>query len=139
MKSALLLTIIGVLIALAACSTSAAPAPAAAVGVEAKEFEFSPQVIEVMAETRVHLTLRNMGTLDHDFSVSVIPVEIHSASEPVSAHEMHGAPQLHVAVVAGQEGFVEFTATEPGTYQFYCSVSGHKEGGMTGTLIVNPP
>lgn len=36
----------------------------------------------------------------------------------------------------GKDATVMFTASEKGTFQFYCSVPGHKEGGMIGTLIV---
>jgi uncharacterized cupredoxin-like copper-binding protein len=31
---------------------------------------------------------------------------------------------------------LEFASTVPGTYEFYCTVVGHKDAGMTGTLIV---
>lgn len=36
----------------------------------------------------------------------------------------------------GKDGTVTFTADKKGTFQFYCAVSGHKESGMVGTLIV---
>jgi plastocyanin len=54
---------------------------------------------------------------------------------------------LHDVVVSGSsvkeaseqitEGSTSVTAdVEPGTYAFYCSVPGHREGGMEGTLTV---
>ncbi len=36
----------------------------------------------------------------------------------------------------GKDADVVFAADKKGTFQFYCAVPGHKEDGMTGTLIV---
>lgn len=36
----------------------------------------------------------------------------------------------------GKDASVTFTASRKGTFQYYCSVPGHKEGGMIGSLIV---
>lgn len=30
----------------------------------------------------------------------------------------------------------EVTPAAPGTYEFYCSIPGHREAGMKGTLVV---
>ena len=39
--------------------------------------------------------------------------------------------------VVGEGGTSEITVNlTPGTYQYYCSVPGHREGGMVGTLTV---
>ena len=52
---------------------------------------------------------------------------------------MGTAPMLHVAVGIGSTGTLQFTPSTPGTYQFICTVAGHKEAGMVGTLIVKAP
>ncbi len=36
----------------------------------------------------------------------------------------------------GRDTVISFTATKKGKFQFYCSVPGHKESGMTGTINV---
>ena len=45
---------------------------------------------------------------------------------------------LEIQIVASRGGTNEAVVTEPspGTYEFYCSVSGHKQAGMVGKLVV---
>ncbi len=37
---------------------------------------------------------------------------------------------------AGQSQTVEFVADKAGTFEFYCSVPGHRQAGMYGTFVV---
>jgi uncharacterized cupredoxin-like copper-binding protein len=104
---------------------------------EATDIAYNQSTIEVTAGQPVRLTLKDTGLLEHDFSISEIPVIITDEGETMPGHEMgHDEPQLHVAATAGTSNTIEFTPTTPGTYEFFCTVAGHKDAGMVGTLIV---
>ena len=45
-------------------------------------------------------------------------------------------PDLHFPLSEPGSGVVHIKVYEPGEYVFYCSVPGHRELGMVGTLIV---
>jgi uncharacterized cupredoxin-like copper-binding protein len=47
----------------------------------------------------------------------------------------HGGT-MHVNVDPGESVQIQFTATEAGTYKFFCSVPGHEAAGMVGELTV---
>jgi uncharacterized cupredoxin-like copper-binding protein len=133
------------LILMSSACSSASPDTGATLTLEAKEFQFSPTTLEVVAGQPVKLTLTNSGTLQHDFNIMEIPLEGTPQSTGGMDHDMAGMagmgdqPALHIAVMNGQSGTLEFTPTKPGTYEFWCTVEGHKDSGMVGSLVVTAP
>ena len=124
---------------LGACASRPQPQ---AITLTATTMIYDPSAFEATAGVPVELTFVNEDALEHDFSVLEIPVESVSEADAASAeHEMEmGAaavdPVLHVAAEPGATNNLTFTPTKPGTYEFFCTVAGHKEAGMVGTMVV---
>jgi plastocyanin len=84
-------------------------------------FRFVPDTITVSANTPVQLTLDNRDSvLPHDLVIDDLG--------GIGKIDLDGQPHSQVST--------DFTPVTPGTYPFYCSVQGHREAGMVGTLIV---
>lgn len=81
------------------------------------EMRFSPSRIVVKAGQPIELTLRSIGLAPHDFVLA------EGTNEPV-----------RIAVEGGRTATATFTLARPGTYTFICSVPGHSDGGMRGTI-----
>lgn len=105
-------------IALAACGGGgAATTPAGpAVAVELSDFKFAPSTIEIPADQKVTLELKNKGSVEHDVTVDAVGFK--------------------AIVRGGQSATRAIGPLKAGTYDFYCSVAGHKESGMVGKLVV---
>lgn len=100
---------------------------------------FEPDTIRVKVGERIRLVLDNEeNAMLHDFSVHVM-MPLHDVMMEGAEHG-HGAAAgefaMHVAAEAGEHGVLMFTATEAGEYEFFCSVAGHADAGMRGTIIV---
>ena len=143
-----LTTLIVLALLLTACSGMVGQNQAQAITVEAAAMHYQPASIEVTAGQLVVLTFKNNDSMDHDFSIMEIPLvsgTMQESSSPMPGHDMGGmsgmpgTPALHVAAPMGATGTLQFTASKPGTYEFYCTVAGHKEAGMVGTLVVKAP
>jgi len=123
---------------LTACGGAAKPTTE--LTLDATDFAYSPLSVTVPAGEPVLLTLKNSGNLEHDFVIEKIDVKTDVIQDSGSdAHHSHGEEtnyDLHVSAQVGETSIVQFTVSEPGTYQFFCSVAGHKEAGMVGELIV---
>lgn len=132
---------------LAACSSAdaaTAPAEPELITLVATDIAFDKTQLEVDMGRPVRITLENRGALEHDFSISEIHTsgEITEDAEGTEGHDMsHVAeePDVHVAAMSGGSSTIEFIPAEAGEYKFYCTVSGHREAGMEGTLIVSEP
>jgi len=103
--------------------------------VRAQEYGFSPQIMVVEVNQPVQITFSNQGKLEHDFTIETIALKNVVATVPAN-HATHFDVDLHVAANPGQSSTITFTPTQPGVYEFYCELPGHKASGMTGTLIV---
>lgn len=130
----------GAALALAACSAPGG-GQTQDLTVQAQDLAFTPTTLEVTAGQPVRLTLQNNGTLEHDFTIMEFPMESEAQTTGGMDHDMGdmAEPELHVAAPAGQSAILEFTPTKPGAYDFWCTLAGHKEAGMTGTLTVTGP
>jgi uncharacterized cupredoxin-like copper-binding protein len=118
------LTLMSTLAVACAGPSAAAPAPATSkpqtVTIKATDaLKFEPALITVKSGTVVRLTLENTGVLEHDWMVDGLDGK---------TVQVHAKPKSTAAV--------EFTPTSPGTYEFYCSIPGHREAGMKGVLTV---
>lgn len=100
----------------AADNTTTVPSEATTVNLGATEFSFEPATITLDAGATVEVVLENVGVVEHDFTLDEGDVLIHANAAETSRGT--------------------FTAPAAGTYTFFCSVPGHREAGMEGTLIV---
>jgi plastocyanin len=89
---------------------------ASMITVEGANFSFTPNTITVKKGAKAKIVFKNIEGF-HDFVIDELNVR---------------TTQLK----AGAEEVVEFTPTEVGQFEFYCSVGKHREMGMKGTLTV---
>jgi uncharacterized cupredoxin-like copper-binding protein len=99
-----------------AASPAASPVAGGPIVIAMKEFSFTPSAITIPADTDVTIELDNTGVLSHDFAV----VKLSFTSDMV-------AP--------GQTQTITLNAPA-GSYEFICTVEGHADAGMYGTLTV---
>jgi uncharacterized cupredoxin-like copper-binding protein len=106
-----------------------------------QDITFATERITLKSGIPVHLVLDNQGALEHDFTAPGLNVTDdivqpddgdHGTGHSMGTME---AGTVHLAAPAGQSESVTFTP-RAGTYTFYCSVPGHREAGMTGTIVV---
>ncbi len=120
---------------LAGCSSGSGSSkgPTETVTLTAKDMAFGAKEIKIEKGKTYKLVLQNDDAVEHDFAIEKMPVKVGGSTHGDS----HGSAALHVHAPAGKSESVEFTATESGSYQFVCTVAGHREAGMVGKLIVN--
>ena len=109
------LVMVGVVAATRPDGSGATSASAAPVPVALSEFAIAPSTISVPKGGSIAVT--NNGTMAHN--VAVTDTALKTAD-----------------LAAGASETLDLSSLEPGTYEIYCTISGHKEAGMVGTLII---
>jgi plastocyanin len=95
------------------------------------DFSFEPATITVPTGAGVTLTLDNVGEFDHTWTLLGDGPSVDAAAglDP-------GRILAEAVVAVGASETLTFTAPAAGLYQVICTVEGHLELGMEGTLIV---
>ena len=86
------------------------------VAIAASSFELEPAEITASAGEDIAIELTS-DDIEHDFTIDELDV--------------------HVAAGAGETASGGLRADEARAFTYYCSVAGHREAGMVGTLIVD--
>jgi plastocyanin len=97
-----------------AAETGAAPTK---IRVRARSFAFTPSKLTIASGQRVTIALKSTD-INHDFVVN-------------------GPGLVNKQVVnvkGGKRATGKLVLPKPGTYQFYCSIPGHRAAGMRGTI-----
>lgn len=117
--------------------TSTPVTPDSTVTIRAQNVTFTPEKLTVPAGKIVELKLENMDATEHDFQVDGLDADV-MAGGSMNAEHGGGSGPMMVAVHAmpNEMSSVTFMAKTPGTYNFWCTIAGHKDAGMTGTITV---
>lgn len=98
-------------------SAETSPSQTNAITVEGNEFAFTPSTITVKKGEAVKVTFKNTGKFPHNFTIAELNVQSKT-------------------IQSGEEDTFEFTPTQTGQFTYVCSVPGHADRGMKGTLTV---
>ncbi len=93
------------------------PPDAQRVLIQASDFSFTPREISVKAGRPVAITLTNRGASEHNWVIAL-------------------KPDVHIHVLPGHSETQVFTVTTPAEYSVICTLPGHKEMGMVGSIKV---
>lgn len=80
------------------------------------DFKFDPSSIELSAGEKVKMLFKNDGAAPHNLVIDGLSLQT-------------------ATIASGDTTTLEFTAPTTGTYTTYCSVAGHREAGMEGSLV----
>ena len=118
----------------AAAALFSAPAGHTA-SLEMTDLKYSNTALATKAGDVLEVFLANKGSIEHDFTLAKVPGEkalrVGGKDTDVSAGN-----EVHAHLKSGESGLVRLKVSEAGTYEFWCTVAGHKEAGMKGTLTV---
>jgi len=103
--------------------------------VQPSQFSYDPTKVIVKKGQNVSLTLKNEDSIDHDIEIKNIPFDVNGTENHQEHINKKGGFHLHAP--ARKQAKITFTPLKQGTYEFFCTIPGHKEKGMVGLLIIS--
>jgi uncharacterized cupredoxin-like copper-binding protein len=85
--------------------------------VEGTDFAFTPSTITVNKDQALEITFKNMGKFPHNLDILDLGVKTKT-------------------IQPGSQDTISFAPQKAGSFQFLCTVPGHADKGMVGTITV---
>ena len=101
------LMVIGLALAATVAACSSAPAPLE-VTIAAADISLDVTRIDAKVGQMVNITMKNSGVLEHNFNIDELGVK-------------------QASLKGGETAKFSFSATKPGTYNYYCGIAGHEQ------------
>jgi uncharacterized cupredoxin-like copper-binding protein len=97
---------------------------------------FVPEHVEIKRGEQVRFILTNVGELEHEFVLASTEENVKHAEEMKKNPDMeHDDPNARRVKPKQRDQFV-WRFTKAGQFEYGCLIPGHREAGMTGTIIV---
>ena len=97
---------------------------------------FIPDRVAVKRGEQVRFVLTNSGELDHEFVLATTDENLKHAEEMKKNPEMEHDDPNATRVAPKKKGELVWRFTKAGTFEYGCLIPGHRESGMTGSIVV---
>ncbi len=101
------------------------------IALELRDVSFSDDELTVTSGMVVAFDLNNVGRLDHDFTIKEITADVSAVGQ-----QRREKFDVYAPLDGKSETRLLLRVNEPGEYEFFCSLPGHRPSGMLGTLTV---
>jgi uncharacterized cupredoxin-like copper-binding protein len=97
---------------------------------------FFPDRIEIKRGEQIRFKLRNVGELEHEFVLATTEENVKHAKEMEKNPEMEHDDPNAKRVKPKKTDEIVWRFTKRGSFEYGCLIPGHREAGMTGTIVV---
>ena len=105
-------------------------APVVTLKLDMRDIAYGAEELRAPAGAVFAIDFRNRGVIEHDFTIDTFAGD---ASDFALASEEY---DVHVLLDRGESATLLLRVAEAGTIEFYCTIPGHREVGMEGTLVI---
>jgi uncharacterized cupredoxin-like copper-binding protein len=107
-----------------------------AMGEKDGKMHFIPNRIEIRRGEQIKFQLRNNGEVDHELVLATLAENLKHAIEMQKNPDMEHDDPNAKRLAPKKTGEIVWAFTKAGEFDFSCLIPGHREAGMTGTVVV---
>ena len=100
------------------------------------KMEFLPNRVEIKKGEQVKFMLRNNGELDHELVLGTLAENLKHGEQMQKNPDMEHDDPNAKRLAPKKSGEIVWKFTKAGEFDFSCLIPGHREAGMTGTIVV---